>query len=202
MSSMKKTRPKLKPLKISCTSADCDNGLHCFKKSQDMAKEDQGKCRYCEADLVEWDRVHKRSLDDVKFTFSSLKYEKVRHDYWHKDIDLQAQNHVRRKGREGIRERARIEIKKKVGSPENYREGYQTPWEGNIIYYAQHATACCCRSCIEYWHGIPKGVDLTDEQLDYFVELVMLYINDRMPDLTENGERVAPIKNGKSEDVG
>ncbi len=36
-------------------------------------------------------------------------------------------------------------------------DGRQTPREGNTIFYAQHATASCCRTCIEYWHGIPKN---------------------------------------------
>lgn len=153
-----------------------------------MTEKDRGKCRACGADLVEWERVHKRDLGDSEYTFEALKYELFRHHYWHLEIDLRATNHARRKGRQGMRERAKIELTKKVGPAKPFRDGTQTPRKGNLIYYAQHALACCCRTCMEYWHGIPKGEELTMEQICYFVELVMYYINERMPSLTEHGE--------------
>ncbi|HEY6844328.1 MAG TPA: DUF4186 family protein, partial [Thermoanaerobaculia bacterium] len=37
---------------------------------------------------------------------------------------------------------------------------------------AQHATATCCRGCLEKTHGIAKGHALTDEERGY----VMLVI--------------------------
>lgn len=44
---------ELKPLKISCTSTDCDNNLHCFKSTQQMKRRnEQGKCRKCGVDLI------------------------------------------------------------------------------------------------------------------------------------------------------
>lgn len=189
-----KPRSKLEPLKITCTSTDCDNELHCFKKSREMTEEERGICRSCGADLVKWERVHQKKLSDVSYTFEALRHEYFRHYYWHKEIDQRARNHARRKGRSGLRERVRIELAKKVGPAKPFRDGTQTPLEGNIIYYAQHALACCCRTCMEYWHGIQKGVELTDDELDYFVELVMCYINDRMPDLTEYGEPVPHLR--------
>ena len=48
----------LPPLDIKCTSADCENELHCFKQLKKMTEEQRGKCRYCGADLVDWDRLH------------------------------------------------------------------------------------------------------------------------------------------------
>ena len=41
-------------LNIKCTSADCENELHCFKQLKKMTEEQRGKCRYCGADLVDW----------------------------------------------------------------------------------------------------------------------------------------------------
>src|SRR3989454_6847476 len=42
------------------------------------------------------------------------------------------------------------------GKHQYHRDGYQTQRErsAEIVHYAQHATAACCRKCIEYWHGI------------------------------------------------
>jgi len=185
---------ELAPLAITCTSTDCTNDLHCFKQTRNMKHDEIGHCRECGIDLVAWDRVHERNLGDVRYTFSSLQKELIRHHFWHTEIDQYAINHALRKGRIGIRERVEIELHNKVGVEQPFRDGIQTPKEGNIIYYAQHALACCCRSCLEYWHGIPKGRALEDEELEYLIELVMLYINERMPELKEYGQKVSPIR--------
>jgi len=37
---------------------------------------------------------------------------------------------------------------------------------------AQHATATCCRSCLQKWHGIAKGKELTEEQIDYIAGVI------------------------------
>ena len=191
-------KKELKPLKITCTSTDCENNLHCFKATQRMKqKNEQGRCRQCGADLVDWKRVHKRNLSDIRHTFNSLKKECVRHHYWHKDIDRKAINHARRKGLIRLQEAAEHRIRKYVGPAEPYRDGIQTPSKGNSIYYAQHATACCCRKCMEYWHNIPLGRDLTEKEITYFTELVMLYINEKLSTLTIEGETVPPIRRKK-----
>jgi Domain of unknown function (DUF4186) len=41
---------------------------------------------------------------------------------------------------------------------------------------AQHATATCCRTCLERWHGIPKGRDLTDAERAYVVDVISRWI--------------------------
>ena len=49
------------------------------------------------------------------------------------------------------------------------RDGKQTPWRGHPVFVAQHATATCCRGCLEKYHDIPKGAPLTDEQQAHVV---------------------------------
>lgn len=185
---------QLKPLKISCTNADCDSGLHCFRKSRSMAASEVGQCRYCGAELIDWDRLHNRNLKDANFTFQSLKYEMIRHHFWHKAIDQKAVNHARRKGRKTLQEATEHRLRKSVGPPITTFDGRQTGWNGNIIYYGQHALACCCRTCMEYWHGIDKGIALSEEQIDYFSNMIMMYIDERLPYLEEGGIYVPPIR--------
>jgi hypothetical protein len=60
--------------------------------------------------------------------------------------------------------------------------------------YAQHATATCCRKCLEYWHGLPVGRALDAKELDYLSEIVFRYVEDRIPNLTEDGEHIPPIR--------
>jgi hypothetical protein len=125
-----------------------------------------------------------------------LKKELIRHHFWHTPIDIRAVNHARRKGRLGIRSAAESRLHRSIGSARPHRDGYQTPKNGNTIYYAQHATATCCRKCLEYWHGIPQGRPLTDDEVSYLTELICLYIDDRLPQLTEKGERIAYLRKG------
>ena len=191
--------PLLKPLKIKCTSADCTNNLHCFLKTQKLAAAGKtGHCRYCDADLVNWDRVHRRDLTDVAYTFEALRLEMIRHHFWHAPVTQHARNHARRKGKAALRQFAHQQLRTLVGSPRHAREGYQTPREtskdANVIHFAQHATACCCRKCMAEWHGVPEGRPLTEKELAYFADLVMLYASDRMPDLTDAGESIPPVE--------
>lgn len=44
---------------------------------------------------------------------------------------------------------------------------------GHPVFIAQHATATCCRGCIQKWHGIKKGRALSDQEIQLFVELIM-----------------------------
>ena len=194
---------ELPPLKLSCTSSDCNKELHCFKQNRKMKAANQfGQCRECGAELVNWERVQKRDISDAKHTFAALKHEKIRHYFWHVEIDQLAVNHALRKGKSELREAATTRLRKYVGEvhemPDGkkrpYRDGQQTPYSDNSIYYAQHATASCCRTCIEYWHGIPQGRDLTEDEIAYLIDLVMLYIEERLPCLTDQKQKVPPIR--------
>ena len=203
MATPKKPRPKLtlEPLKVTCTSSDCDNDLHCFKATRQMVVANEvGACRTCGAKLVDWNRVHRKDLADVPYTFEALKYEMIRHHFWHVDIDQKAVNYAKRKGISGLHSAVRAKLNSSIAMADNPYDGRQTPMEGsgNPIHYAQHATASCCRKCVEYWHDIPNGRELTDEEIDYLSELAMLFILERIPNLTQNGEHVPPIRRHKS----
>ena len=70
----------LKPLKITCTSVDCEHGLHCFRQTQRLASGTQaGHCRACGVALIDWSRVYQRDPADASYTFAALKYELIRH---------------------------------------------------------------------------------------------------------------------------
>ncbi len=189
---------ELAPLAISCTHSDCGSGLHCFRKTRQMAPDQVGRCRSCGTELVDWQRVYQRNPRDAAFTFQALKSEWIRHQFWHMPIDEVADLHARRKGRVKLREAAENRLRRSIGTKDPVWDGRQTPKQGNILYYAQHALACCCRTCIAYWHDIPQSAELTQEQIDYFVELVMLFVDERMPELTEEGEKIPPRRRSQN----
>lgn len=67
-----------------------------------------------------------------------------------------------------------VSVKLKPSFPKN--DGKQTPMKGHPVFIAQHACACCCRGCLEKWHHIEKGRELTDHEVNYIVSLLMEWI--------------------------
>lgn len=174
------------PLKVSCTDSDCSADLHCFRPAKSMGPEDAGRCRDCGADLVDWETVQTRDINQVEKLFSELPKELIRHHYWHFEIPSEIVRKANRWKRETVAERTQKAIHSRVGPPsrEIYRDGTQTPMEhgpeAQIYFLGMHATACCCRKCMEYWHGIPRDRRLTPEDEAYFSALVWLYVCQRL----------------------
>ncbi|MEV6649888.1 DUF4186 family protein [Streptomyces sp. NPDC051219] len=52
--------------------------------------------------------------------------------------------------------------------------GKQTPYGGHPVFVAQHATATCCRTCLQRWHQIPKGRELSRTERAYVVNVAEL----------------------------
>ena len=82
--------------------------------------------------------------------------------------------------------------------PLPHRRGRAVPgWYANAgnaaradaLDFALHAVAACCRTCVGYWHGLPKGRPLTEDEIAYLSELARRYLDARLPDLPEEGQR-------------
>ena len=52
--------------------------------------------------------------------------------------------------------------------------------KGHPVFIGQHACALCCRGCMEKWHGIPKGRELSEEELQYFSNMILKWIDMEM----------------------
>ena len=85
--------------------------------------------------------------------------------------------YIKDKGLDKISSHACDFIRDRVAPAEIPNDGKQTPMRGHPVFIAQHATATCCRGCIEKWHHFPKGVELTKEQQKYLVSIIMEWIN-------------------------
>ena len=185
---------------VTCTSSDCERDLHSFLRKYPRGQSYRnGKCRDCGVEFINWNRLDQHDLSDVENTVACLERELIRHIYWHKTFDQTAINHAKRKGCEGLRIAAERRLHQSVGPPKSElpRDGNQTPFTRNVLYYAQHSTATCCRKCIEAWHGIPREQALTNDQIGYMTELLMHYVDKRMPELTPNGEKVPRRRRGQ-----
>lgn len=84
--------------------------------------------------------------------------------------------YIEQKGLDRIKSHAEDFIRDRVSPSIIPNDGKQTPMKGHTVFIAQHATATCCRGCINKWHKIPKDVELTQEQQDYIVGLIMEWI--------------------------
>ena len=60
-------------------------------------------------------------------------------------------------------------IARRLAAAEPLNDGKQTPFRGHPVFVAQHATATCCRGCLDKWHDIPRGAELTDEQIAHVI---------------------------------
>jgi hypothetical protein len=80
------------------------------------------------------------------------------------------------RGPSTMRLHARDLIARRLAPAEPYKDGRQTPYRGHPVFVAQHATATCCRSCLERWHQILKGRELSREERAYVVEVICRWI--------------------------
>ena len=85
-------------------------------------------------------------------------------------------SYVSEKGMEKVREHACDFIRKRLAPAEIPNDGKQAPMRGHPVFVAQHATATCCRGCLEKWHRIPKGRELTEAEQEYVVNVIMEWI--------------------------
>jgi hypothetical protein len=80
--------------------------------------------------------------------------------------------YLREKGLNLVLKHAREILRERLAPAEPHKDGRQTPWRGHPVFVAQHATATCCRGCLEQWHGIPKGNALGDEEMQYIIRVI------------------------------
>ncbi len=83
---------------------------------------------------------------------------------------------VTAKGFEAMRVFAEQRIAKTLAPAAPPNDGRQTPLKGHPVFLAQHATATCCRTCLNNWWRVRKGIALTAEQQKKITNLIMAWI--------------------------
>ena len=100
-----------------------------------------------------------RDLDEL---FAALLQSKFRSRFKLRGRELKM---LRDKGLDAIMQHAANLIGKRLAPANILNDGKQTPWRNHPVFVAQHATATCCRGCLEKWHHIPKGHALSAEEI-------------------------------------
>jgi hypothetical protein len=183
----RKNRKKLPKLGVTCTDSRCEQNLHCFRPKRGMTPDQIGSCRSCgETGLVDWERVHQRDPADIDYLRSALPHELIRHEFWRIEIPEHVRDLALRPQRGTLEEMLERSVRTRIGPPasELFRDGTQTPMpsspDARIFHYGQHATATCCRKCLEYWHGLEAGVPLSGKDLKYMNTLVWRYVEEKL----------------------
>jgi exodeoxyribonuclease V alpha subunit len=115
--------------------------------------------------------------DKITKVLESLKQSRFRAQFVLKPED---RDYVQDKGIDVIRTHAVDFITKRLGPARPANDGRQTPMKKHPVFIAQHATATCCRGCLEKWHFIPAGEPLTGDQIEYIVQVIMIWIGRSM----------------------
>lgn len=87
--------------------------------------------------------------------------------------------YIEEKGLDTIRSHACDFIRDRVAPANPANDGKQTPMRGHPVFIAQHATATCCRGCIEKWHKFPQHRVLTKIEQEYLVSVIMEWIEQQ-----------------------
>lgn len=95
-------------------------------------------------------------------------------------LNKKMKEYVLDKGLDKIEEHAYDFINTRLKPSFIENDGKQTPMKGHPVFIGQHATATCCRNCLYKWHKIPKGVELTNDQVDYVVSIIIEWIKREM----------------------
>ena len=81
------------------------------------------------------------------------------------------------KGIETIRRHAEDFVRTRLAPANPPNDGRQTPMRGHPVFKAQHATATCCRSCLEKWWKVPKGTEIPPGRQSRIVDFLMAWID-------------------------
>lgn len=116
--------------------------------------------------VMDKDKIIENKLD-------ALSKSKFRSSFKLKTKDVL---YCKEKGYEVIKKHAYDFVKERLASGFIPNDGKQTPMKGHPVFIAQHATGCCCRGCLYKWHHIPKDRDLTENEINFIVTLIMKWI--------------------------
>ena len=111
-----------------------------------------------------------RNIDEV---FEVLERSRFRREM---RLSPKEAEYLRKKGLSTILEHAYDFVISWLADAQPENDGRQTPMKNHPVFVAQHATATCCRKCLEKLHHIPQDKSLTTEQIDYIISVIKRWL--------------------------
>lgn len=112
-------------------------------------------------------------VDHFEVIFNKLRRSTFRARFSLKKQDI---SYIEAKGLDTIAAHAHDFVQQRLAPSFIPNDGKQTPMRGHPVFIAQHACACCCRGCLYKWYGIPKGIELSQDQQKKVVAILMAWI--------------------------
>lgn len=116
-------------------------------------------------------------MRDVDELFTALAKSAFRRKFQLQGKDLE---YLHNKGLTTVLSHANDFITKRLAPAFPEKDGKQTPFRGHPVFVAQHATACCCRGCLEKWHRIPKGRSLSVDEQAYIINVLKYWLLEEL----------------------
>ena len=111
-----------------------------------------------------------REMDEI---FAALEKSAFRRKFHLRGKEL---DYLRNKGLPVVLEHAAAFIEKRLAPAFPPNDGKQTPMRHHPVFIAQHATATCCRGCLQKWHQIPKGRALEAVEKEYIIDVIKAWL--------------------------
>jgi hypothetical protein len=70
-------------------------------------------------------------------------------------------------------------VRKRLAPADPKNDGRQTPLKGHPVFIAQHATGTSDRDKLSKFHGIKKGIELSEKEIDYIVSVIIRWIEEQ-----------------------
>ncbi|MBQ6479036.1 MAG: DUF4186 domain-containing protein [Erysipelotrichaceae bacterium] len=112
-------------------------------------------------------------MQSISDALVKLDHSKFRSSF---KLTKKEQQYLTEKGMPLIRKHACDFVRTKLAPADPLNDGKQTPMHGHPVFKAMHATACCCRGCLNKWYRVPLHKELTEEQQEKIVNLLMAWI--------------------------
>ena len=113
----------------------------------------------------------------IEQTLLRLSHSKFRSGF---KLTKKEREYLNERGIDVIRSHAFDFVSTKLAPANPKNDGRQTPMHGHPVFKAMHATACCCRGCLEKWYRIPKDRELSESEQERIVNLLMAWIQSQI----------------------
>ena len=111
-----------------------------------------------------------QSIDEA---LKKLEHSKFRSSF---HLTKKEREYLKEKGMDVMESHARDFVRTKLSAADPVNDGKQTPMKGHPVFKAMHATACCCRGCMNKWYKVPLHQELSEVQQEKIVHLLMAWI--------------------------
>ena len=116
---------------------------------------------------------NKHIMQSIEEALDKLDHSKFRSSF---HLTKKEREYLDEKGMDVMERHARDFVSQKLKPADPLNDGKQTPMHGHPVFKAMHATGCCCRGCLNKWYRVPLHQELSEEQEEKIVHLLMAWL--------------------------